>query len=448
MAQLPLYDLSTAAGRNGFDACLARLRRTASASGDAAAVVAEVLADVRERGDYAVVASMRRWTDPRFTADRIRVDPRALTAALKNLEKPLRTAMQRAIENVRAYQQYLLPEARKPLQRGDALLGIRYSPVESVGLTVPGGTAVLFSTLIMLAVPAIVAGVKPGAISVIHPPPTRRHGDSDSPELAAGDISPIVMAACAMLGIERLYRIGGAQGVAALAYGTASVEPVAMLAGPGNVYVQLAKQQVAGVVGTDGGFYGPSEIPTIADASADARRVAADLLAQAEHDPGKCYLVSWSRDVLQRVLAEVEAQQPQCQRREAIARALARESAAVLVRDEQQAVEVANAIAAEHVNLAVADPTSWLDRVRHGGEFFLGDNVPVAAGDYYAGPSHCLPTGSTARFASGVSVHTFLKRSGTVAYPDGMSAQTIADIALLAEAEGLDAHARSARARG
>lgn len=443
MTQPPLYDLSTPAGRDGFDACLARLRRTVSAGGDAAAVVAEVLAAVRDRGDEALVDYMRRWTDPAFTADRIRVDPRALTAALDALDKPLRTAMQRAIENVRTYQQYLLPQARKPLKVGDSVLSLRYAPVDSVGLTVPGGTAVLFSTLIMLAVPAIVAGVKPADIAVINPPPTRREGGA----AAGADISPLVMAACAMLGIERLYRIGGAQGVAALAFGTAGVEPVAMLAGPGNVYVQLAKQQLAGVVGTDGGFYGPSEILTIADASADPRRVAADLLAQAEHDPGKCFLVGWSRPVIEAVMAEIAAQLPHCRRREAIARALANESAAVLARDEDEAAATADAIACEHVNLAVADPAAWLQRVRHGGEFFLGDAVPVAAGDYYAGPSHCLPTGSTARFASGVSVFTFLKRSGVVAYPQGMSQQTIADIALLAEAEGLDAHARSARAR-
>lgn len=443
MTQPPLYDLSTPAGRDGFDACLARLRRTVSAGGDAAAVVAEVLAAVRDRGDEALVDYMRRWTDPAFTADRIRVDPRALTAALDALDKPLRTAMQRAIENVRTYQQYLLPQARKPLKVGDSVLSLRYAPVDSVGLTVPGGTAVLFSTLIMLAVPAMVAGVKPADIAVINPPPTRREGGA----AAGADVSPLVMAACAMLGIERLYRIGGAQGVAALAYGTASVEPVAMLAGPGNVYVQLAKQQLAGVVGTDGGFYGPSEILTIADASADPRRVAADLLAQAEHDPGKCFLVGWSRPVIEAVMAEIAAQLPHCRRREAIARALANESAAVLARDEDEAAATADAIACEHVNLAVADPAAWLQRVQHGGEFFLGDAVPVAAGDYYAGPSHCLPTGSTARFASGVSVFTFLKRSGVVAYPQGMSQQTIADIALLAEAEGLDAHARSARAR-
>ncbi len=444
MSLLPLYDLSTPAGRSGFDVRLARLRHTASASSDAAATVAAILADVRDRGDDAVVDYMRRWTDPSFTADRIRVEPATLKAALDRLDAPLRAALRRAIENVRMYQQHVMPVAPKLLRVADAELGLRFAPVDSVGLTVPGGTAVLFSTLVMLAVPAMVAGVKPADIAVINPPPTAGAATGRGGE---ADISPIVMAACAMLGIDKLYRIGGAQGVAALAYGTHRVERVALLAGPGNVFVQLAKQQLAGLVGTDGGFYGPSEILTIADETADPRRVASDLLAQAEHDPGKCFLVSWSREVLDAVATEVKAQLPRCRRVEAIRKALVDESAAVLVADDDAAAKVGNAIACEHVNLAVADPTAWLGRLRHGGEFFLGDGVPVAAGDYYAGPSHCLPTGTTARFTSGVSVYTFLKRSGTVAYPQGMSKQTIADIALLAEAEGLDAHARSARSR-
>jgi histidinol dehydrogenase len=260
-------------------------------------------------------------------------------------------------------------------------------------------------------------------------------------------LSPLVLAACAMLGIDKVYRIGGAQALAALAYGTETVTPVDLIAGPGNVFVQLAKAQVSGVVGTDNGFYGPSEIVTIADGSADPRRVAADLIAQAEHNPGKCFLISWSAKVLRGILAEVERQKAGRARLEPIDKALTHESAALLVRDEQEALALADTLAAEHVNLAVGEPRRMLARLRHGGEFFLGDQTPVAAGDYYAGPSHCLPTGTTARFASGVSVYTFLKRSGTVEYPRGMSARTVAAIARLAEAEGLDAHAQSARVR-
>jgi histidinol dehydrogenase len=220
-----------------------------------------------------------------------------------------------------------------------------------------------------------------------------------------------------------------------------------MIVGPGNTYVQLAKAQLSGVIGTDG-FYGPSEILTIADASADPRKVAADLLAQAEHDPGKCFLVSWEREVLDRVLAEIQRQLTVRTRAPALLKALREDSCAVLVRDVAQAAEVANRIACEHVSLAVADPDALLPSVRHAGEILLGDATPMAAGDYWAGPSHCLPTGTTARFTSGLSPYTFLKRVGTIRYRDGIPANAREAIVRLAEAEGLDGHAESARVRG
>ena len=210
-----------------------------------------------------------------------------------------------AIDQVRAYQQHVMPKPTPPVTIGGAELGLRFSAVDSVGLCVPGGTAVLFSTLIMLAVPALVAGVDPKRISVAHPLPTRRDGVE-----GATDISPIVLAAAHRLGIDKVYRVGGAEAVAALAYGTATVEPVDFIAGPGNVYSQLAKAQVNGTVGIDG-FYGPSEIVTIADGSADPVRIAADLVAQAEHDPGKCFLITWSREVLDRIVVEVKKQTDQ-----------------------------------------------------------------------------------------------------------------------------------------
>jgi histidinol dehydrogenase len=250
-----------------------------------------------------------------------------------------------------------------------------------------------------------------------------------------------------MLGVETLYRVGGAQGVAALAYGTERVRPVEMIAGPGNVFVQLAKQRVNGVTGTDGGFYGPSEIVTVADESADPACIAADLMAQAEHDPGKCFLVAWSSGVLDAVDAELDRQLAERGRAPAIEVALRDDSASLLVSGEDEAAEVADAIAAEHVSLCVREPEAWLSRLANGGEFFLGDQTPVAAGDYYAGPSHCLPTGTTARFASGVSVYTFLKRSGTVRYRHGMPGRAVDVIDRLATLEGLDAHAASVRVR-
>lgn len=438
---LVIFDVQTREGRRQMQARLDRLRATAALTGDAANTVAAIVDDVRQHGDEAVVRYMRKWTDPAFAASRIRVPAEDIRHAPDQLRPELRGAMEHAIKNVRAYQEHIRPLEPQPLLLSGAQLGLRFTPIAPVGLTVPGGSAVLFSTLIMLAVPALVAGVRPQELAVVNPPPTKQKGK------AAGDVSPIVLAACALLGIERVYRIGGAQAVAALAYGTESVEKVQMIAGPGNVYVQLAKQQLRGVVGTDGGFYGPSEILTIADETANAAAIAADLLAQAEHNPGKCFLISWSRAVLERIAAEVHNLASHLARAVAIEQSLAEESAFLLVKDQAHAVEWANEIAAEHVNLAVKEPEKLLGAVVNGGEFFLGDATPVAAGDYYAGPSHCLPTGATARFSSGVSVYTFLKRSGTVSYPAGMPPRVIEDIAILSEAEGLTAHAASVRAR-
>ena len=438
---LPILDLSTSRGQAQWQTLLTKLRTTASATGEAARTVGRIIEDVRRDGDAAVVKYMRQWTDPDFSADRIRVTERELAAALRALDPKLRQALQNAIDHVTQYQQHVLPKPLKPVTIDGAELGLRFTPVASAGLAVPGGKAAYPSSVIMLAVPALVAGVPAKMLSVVTPPPTRKGHQ------AAGDVAALVLATCAMLGITKVYRIGGAQAIAALAFGTASVEAVDLVAGPGNVFVQLAKAQLNGILGTDNGFYGPSEVLTIADASADPALIAADLLAQAEHDPGKCFLVSWSRRVIQRITQEVEKQKSERFRLPAIEAALTNESAALIVKDENQAVQLADMIAAEHVNLAVKNPAKLLARIRHGGEFFLGTQTPVAAGDYYAGPSHCLPTGTTARFASGVSVYTFLKRSGTVWYKHGMSEATIDDIARLAQAEGLDAHAQSARAR-
>ncbi len=440
---LPIYELKTDEGRAALDATLARLRDTAAMTGDAARTVAGILDDVAQRGDAAVVEYMQRWTDPGFNTQRIAVTADELAAAEAALSAKMREALEASIANVTAYQRHVMPRNVEPITLGGAELGMRFTAVQSAGCYVPGGTAVLFSTMIMTVVPALVAGVPREKVAVVCPPPTR--SDDAQP---VGDISPLVLATAKLLGIEKVYRLGGAQAVAALAYGTESVEQVDLIAGPGNIFVQLAKAQLGAVCGTDNGFYGPSEIVTIADETARPAYVAADLIAQAEHNPGKCFLVSWSREVIDAIVAEIERQLAQRGRSEAIVAALREESCAVVVKDEAEAARVADRFAGEHVNLAVADPRAWLTRLKHGGEFFLGDQTPVAAGDYYSGPSHCLPTGTTARFASGISVYTFLRRSGTVAYPGGMDARTIDHIARLAEAEGLDGHAASVRVRG
>ncbi|WP_428386741.1 histidinol dehydrogenase [Mucisphaera sp.] len=437
---LPTYNLAQQQGKADFEDRLSRLRGTASSTSQAAKAVADILSQVQERGDDAVVDYMRQWTDPDFNQKRLIVTPEELDAATAQVNPQLLEAIDQAIDNVRTYQQHILPHTPDPIRIGAAELGLRWTPVDSAGLCVPGGTAVLFSTVIMLAVPALVAGVPANAISVMNPPPTRK---SNEP---AADISPIVLATCKRLGLSRVYRLGGAQGVAALAYGTETIEPIDLIAGPGNVYVQLAKAQVSGITGTDNGFYGPSEIVTIADDTADPKRIAADLIAQAEHDPGKCFLVSWSSRIIESITREITSQLNQRQRRGAITASLRDESCAVLVANPAEAVEIANQLATEHLNLAVENPQQMMQDIRHAGEIFLGD-TPVASGDYYAGPSHCLPTGTTARFTSGISTYTFLKRTGTVAYPNGLDPTTANHIADMAEAEGLDGHAESARIR-
>lgn len=440
---LVLHDLSNTDGRAGFDTCLERLRATTELSGEAAATVATVIDDVRRNGDEAVVRYMQTWTDPKYAADRIRVSKDELKRSVDKIAPALRDTIAAAIDNVRKYQHHVMPATPDTFTSCGAELGMRFVPVKSCGLAVPGGKAAYPSTVIMLAIPAIVAGVAPDQISVVTPPPTRAKDD----ETSSGNVPDLVLAACHLCGLSKVYRIGGAQAMAALAFGTQTVDPVDLIVGPGNVFVQLAKAQLSGKVGIDG-FYGPSEIVTIADSSAKPQRVAADLLAQAEHDPGKCFLVTWDKAVYENVKAAIVDQLKALNRADAVEQALRDESCAVLVRDEAEAVEVANTVAPEHLNLAVADPKKTFERIRNAGEVFLGDATPVAAGDYWAGPSHTLPTGTTARFNSGISVYTFLKRIGTVGYPNGMPKDVIDSIARLAEAEGLDAHANSVRVRG
>ena len=285
----PIYDPTNDNDRAGLDARLAALRGAADPDGEWATLAADLIRDTRERGDAAIVEHMQQFTDPDFSADRMRVTADELAQADQQLTGELREAIEQAIENVKAYQSHIKPTDHAPVEIAGAELGLRWTPITPVGLMVPGGSAVLFSSLIMLAVPAMIAGVKPEDITVGTPPPYRKEGE------AAKDISPITLAVAHMLGLTKVYRIGGPPAVAALAYGTDTIEPVNFIAGPGHPVVQAAKMRVNGVVGVDA-FYGASEIVTVADDSCDVDAVAADLIAQAEHDPGKCFLIAWDRD--------------------------------------------------------------------------------------------------------------------------------------------------------
>jgi len=396
-----------------------------------AKVVRQIMLEVARQGDAALVEVCRKFDDPEFTLSRLRVLPQEMAAAAGRLSHAELAALRRSIAQVREYQSHMLPRDPAPVIRQGLELGMRFLPLDSVGLLVPGGKAAYPSSVIMLAVPAQVAGVK--RIVVVSPP--GRFGSSD-----------IVLAAYHELGLTEVYRVGGAAAVAALALGTQSIKPVDKLLGPGNAYVQLAKQMMAGCVGIDG-FLGPSEVLTIADDSARADFVAADLLAQAEHDPGSCFLLTDSESLAGRVVAEIQKQMPALKRAAAIERALQNHSAIFVGTSMDELIDWANRFAPEHISLQTRDNASILGKLRHAGAIYVGPWSPVAAGDYVAGPSHCLPTNTTARFASGVSVYEFLKRSSVVCYQQSGLAADAGAIVTLANAEHLDAHAASVSLR-
>jgi histidinol dehydrogenase len=339
--------------------------------------------------------------------------------------------VRRSIRQVKEYQVRILPLPPAPVSRDGVELGLRFTPLDSAGLYFPGGKASYPSSLIMLAVPAQVAGVK--RIVVCTPP--SKYGRSD-----------LVLAACHELGLTDVYRAGGAAAIAALAFGTATIPAVDKIVGPGNTYVQLAKRALAGCVGLDG-FLGPSEIVIIADETGNPAFIAADLIAQAEHDPGSCFLLTSSEALANAVAAELAKQAAQLERSLAIRKSLANDSAIVVDPSMDVLIGLANRFAAEHVNIQTKDDKAVLDKIVHAGAVFVGPYSPVAAGDYVAGPSHCLPTNTTARFSSGISVYEFLKRTGVARYTREGLINDAAGIIALAEAEHLGGHAASIRVR-
>jgi len=394
--------------------------------------VRQVIADVGERGDRALIELNERFDGVRLTADRLRVGADELSQAHESLAPSLLDAMRHAIANVRKFQQHILHRGGAPLVVGGTSLQVRFRPLHRVAVCVPGASAPLPSTAIHTIVPAQVAGV---AEVVMFAPP--RH---------EGSIHPATLAVAAELGLTEVYRLGTAQGVAAMALGTETIRPVEKVVGPGSVYCQLAKKQLFGVVDIDS-FGGPSEIVIIADASANPEHVAADMLGQAEHDPGTAILVTPDRDLAERVDRALERQLGRLSRSEGTAKCLQEYGAIVLVADLDQAVELAEQFAPEHLAIETADAESLADRVDSAGAIFMGHHSPEALGDYVAGPSHVLPTRGSARFFSGLSCLDFLRRTSLVRYDrDGLERDGQAAIDL-AEAEGLGAHANSIRIR-
>lgn len=410
---------------SAFAALLAQARET-TARVDGA--VAEIIAAVRAGGDAALCALTARFDRFALTPERIAVSAAEVDAAVAGIAPALMAALDLAAARIEAFHRAQLPVDLDMTDGEGVRMGMRWGALDAVGIYVPGGKAAYPSSVLMNALPARAAGVRRIAMCVPTPD---------------GVLNPLVLAAARRAGVDEIYRVGGAQAVAALAYGTATIAPVDRIVGPGNAYVAEAKRQVFGRVGIDS-IAGPSEVVVIADGAQDARLVAVDLLAQAEHDEAaQAILITDDAGFGARVAAAVEAELGSLPRA-AIARAswLAH-GAVIVVRDLAEAAALCDRLAPEHLQIMTADPLGLFGRIRHAGAAFLGAFSPEAVGDYIAGPNHVLPTGRTARFASGLSVFDFLKRTTWIEGGAGSLERIGPAAVLLAEAEGLQAHARS-----
>ncbi|KYH31984.1 histidinol dehydrogenase [Neomoorella mulderi] len=395
--------------------------------------VRAIIADVRAGGQVAVERYTRELDGVDLKKAGFRVTAGEIKAAYEAVTPELREAIQKARDNIAAYHRRELRGSWMEADAGGTILGQICRPLKRVGLYVPGGTAAYPSSVLMTAVPARVAGVEEIALAT----PPRRDGT----------LPPLLLVAAAEAGVREIYKMGGAQAVAALAYGTEEVAPVDKIAGPGNIYVTLAKKEVYGAVDIDM-LAGPSEIVVIADAGARPDWVAADLLSQAEHDAlAGAVLITPEAGLARAVVEEVARQLETLPRREIAARSLANYGACVVVPHLEAALDLANALAPEHLELYVADPWSWLGRVENAGAIFLGPYSSEPLGDYWAGPSHVLPTGGTARFYSPLSVTTFMKKISLIAAGPAYLKAAGSLIQALARAEGLEGHARAIELR-
>ena len=418
-------DTSEATFERDFVALLDQARETTESVDQA---VAAIIADVRREGDAALLRFTQRFDRLALSADRLRIDAHEIDAAAASVPQELMAAMDLAATRIEAFHRLQMPSDVQTTDAAGLTLGMRWMPLDAVGLYVPGGKAAYPSSVLMNAMPARVAGVSRIAMCV------------PSPD---GVLNPLVLAAAQRAGVSEIYRVGGAQAVAALAYGTASIAPVDRIVGPGNAYVAEAKRQVFGRVGIDA-IAGPSEVVVLADGANEPRRVAVDLLAQAEHDEAaQAILITNDRAFADRVAAAVTEELASLPRAAIAGASWQQHGAIIVVRDWDEAVGLVNRLAPEHLELMLRDPAKVFAKVRHAGAVFLGAYCPEAVGDYVAGPNHVLPTGRTARFASGLSVFDFLKRT-TWVEADAASLQRVGPAAVsLAQAEGLDAHARS-----
>ncbi|HET7626937.1 MAG TPA: histidinol dehydrogenase, partial [Bacillales bacterium] len=393
--------------------------------------VVDIIADVRQRGDAAVLALTERFDGVRL--DRLRVDETEIDAAYAALDPSLIETIREAAAHIRDFHERQVRASWSMTKPDGSRLGQQITPLDAVGVYVPGGTAMYPSSVLMGVVPAKVAGVARVAVT--------------TPPAASGAIAPAVLVAAREAGADEVYKAGGAQAVAALAYGTDSIGKVDKIVGPGNIFVALAKREVFGAVDIDS-IAGPSEIAVIADDSANPRWLAADLLSQAEHDTrAAAVLFTPSRALAERVADEVARQLEDLPRRDIAAQAIADNGAIYVVRDVAHAVACVNAFAPEHLEVVVEDAEAWLGEIRHAGAIFLGPYSTEPVGDYFAGPNHVLPTSGTARFSSPLGVDDFVKKSSVIAYSERAMRENGGKIAALARLEGLEAHARAVEMR-
>ena len=394
-------------------------------------IVTEIIQDVRRRGDEALLEYTKKFDKAELT--NLQVTEEEFQEALSSFDPRLKQVLQRAATNISKFHSRQKRNSFILNEDDGIVMGQKVIPIDRAGIYVPGGTAAYPSTVLMDALPARIAGVK--EIVMVTPPN------------AQGKVNPAILAASRIAGVDKIYKVGGAQAVAALAYGTESIPKVDKIVGPGNAFVAEAKRQVYGQVSIDM-IAGPSEILIVSDGKTDPRHVAADLLSQAEHDKlASAVLVTDSMELARAVQAELEIQIPKLERAE-IARASIDNNGKIIIADNlNKAIEIANEIAPEHLELCVDQPFDYLSKVRHAGSVFLGRNCPEALGDYLAGPNHTLPTSGTARFSSPLSVDDFVKKMQYTYFTRDALANVAEDVAYFARAEGLTGHARSALIR-
>ena len=392
------------------------------------AIVAEIIANVRQKGDAALYEYCEKFDKAKLTA--LQVTKEEIDEAVASVEPKFLDILARAAENIRAFHSRQVRNSFVLTEENGVVLGQKIIPVDRAGLYVPGGTAAYPSTVLMDSIPAKIAGVK--EVVMVTPPN------------AEGKVNPVILAAASIAGVDKIFKVGGAQAIAALAYGTESVPRVDKIVGPGNAFVAEAKKQVFGQVSIDM-IAGPSEILIVADGASNPRHLAADLLSQAEHDKlASAVLVTESMALALAVQAELEIQIPQLERSD-IARASIDSNGKIIVADTlMQAIDIANEIAPEHLELCVDNPFDYLDAIRHAGSIFMGRNCPEALGDYFAGPNHTLPTSGTAKFSSPLGVDDFIKKTQFTYYTRSALETVAEDVAYFARQEGLTAHARSA----